>query len=330
MAATTDDYRMLQEAGMRHHFLPQFYLRQWAVQEGKLFYYHRVDPKIDKVAGDRVAPKAVGFRNALYTVGPISKWQPLSESDREGFETKVMAKIDDDASKVHAKLANGVTSLTGAERHAWARFVNSLLHRHPDEMSRRDAFSRDLGEHLLRDWLARGTLPGERKRIRRAMDGINIANLATTLSRSKMVEAIDDATELGALLGMNWVLCTGPQDNPFLTTDRPVLLDRGFLPPFASSAGNGPVRVVSLPISPTRLFLAHAVDDPEWATLPPEFWSDYVDGHNLHMLAHPVTSVFTAGPATDDVPMLGTIARLRTAIDSCLLNRNNRNSFQQP
>lgn len=327
MAATTDDYRMLQEPRMRHHFLPKFYLKHWAVQEGKLFYYHRVDPKIDKVVGDRVAPKAVGFCNALYTVGPISKWQPLSESDREGFETKVMAGIDDAASKVHAKLANGVTSLTGAERHAWARFVNSLLHRHPDEMSRRDAFSRDLSERLQRDWLARGTLPGERKRIRRAIDGINIANLATTLSRSKMVEAIDDATELGALLGMNWVLCTGSQDNPFLTTDRPVLLDGGFFTPFASSPGNGPVRVVSLPISPTRLFLAHAVDDPEWATLPAEFWSDYVDGHNLHMLAHPVTSVFTAGPATDDVPMLGTIARLRTAIDSCLLNRN---SFQQP
>lgn len=307
---------------MRHHYLPEFYLKQWATDNGRLFRYRRIrNHQVDKTFEDRVAPKSVGFHDSLYGVGPITKWEKFRADHTNAFEISIMSQLDDAAAKAHATLLKGDGPLTDAQRVAWARFVLSLLHRHPLEMLRRAHFILNAGEQLRKEWLARPTSIEQRKRIRRALDGIDFPNLARTIGCRAMVEAFDEPAEVSALVRMNWLIQSATPDNPLLTTDRPVLLDGAIS---SGSEARPPVRVLSLAISPSRLFVGHAADDPAWATLPLEFWHQYADCHNLHLLSRPSENVFTSCRATNEVPMLGTTARLRVAIDSCLT----RNAYE--
>lgn len=118
---------MTQNPPRRHHFIPEFYSRQWAGADGLM---ERFTKPRDIVVDRRVPPKRVGWQRDLYTI-------PLSGKDEaQGLEEGFFRVLDDLAAKALAKLLQPqIPQLTDIESSAWATFMRSLMHRSPSDLT---------------------------------------------------------------------------------------------------------------------------------------------------------------------------------------------------
>lgn len=109
---------------MRHHFVPEFYLRRWAV-DGQLRAYHW-DRRSDSLKVSRKGAKAFCQEVDLYRL----ESEPLEKSNL--LETKFFGAVDDKAGKVIGEIAEGnLQSITSDEQCDWVRFLMSLEARRP-------------------------------------------------------------------------------------------------------------------------------------------------------------------------------------------------------
>ena len=109
---------------MRHHFVPEFYLRRWAV-DGQVRAYHWDRCSNFLRVGIKGA-KAFCQEADLYKLAN----EPPEKSDH--LETKFFGTIDDKAGKVIGKIAEGgLHSISNDEACDWARFLMSLEVRRP-------------------------------------------------------------------------------------------------------------------------------------------------------------------------------------------------------
>src|SRR3954447_16382409 len=108
----------------KHHYVPVFYLKEWAVLDKKVYAFKRVHG--NKVVATPKPPTHTGYHRGLY-------W--LEGADPEisnRIETILMARIDSNAAVAHQIiLANKIADLQKVVRFAWARFVIGLLLRTP-------------------------------------------------------------------------------------------------------------------------------------------------------------------------------------------------------
>jgi hypothetical protein len=108
----------------KHHYIPEFFLRWWAGEDGRLERYDRPIPS--KIMVRRVFPSEAGWMKDLYAssghrLGP--QW----------LETRVFRNIDSRAAPVLRKLnSDPIPTLSDEERSAWTVFLRSLLHRTPE------------------------------------------------------------------------------------------------------------------------------------------------------------------------------------------------------
>ncbi|MBY5810716.1 DUF4238 domain-containing protein [Rhizobium leguminosarum] len=227
---------------MKHHYIPQFYLKQWEGKDQKLqVYYRRGDGLLTTT---RLARKATGYEVDLYKL-------PGATPEREHeVERMFMALVDDEAVRVRDGMLTSVLPKDQRKRFAWARFVLSLVVRNPEELIR---FKIDYARHLLmpdpefqaryaairkeddpelfEEWMVQ-TDPtyGERQAI-------------VTLTK-----LIENHSVLRLLRTMHWrIIDTSRASRRLLTSDRPVVMTNGMVHYHGHYA---------LPISPTRLFLA--------------------------------------------------------------------------
>ncbi|GAA0456563.1 MULTISPECIES: DUF4238 domain-containing protein [Sphingomonas] len=108
----------------KHHYVPEFYLREWAGADGKLERYTK--PHVAKIMVKRVFPSETGFEKHLYS-SPDDKRLGMA-----WLETRVFQRIDDLAAPVLRKLnATPVLNLSDEERSAWSVFVRALFYRTP-------------------------------------------------------------------------------------------------------------------------------------------------------------------------------------------------------
>jgi Protein of unknown function (DUF4238) len=63
-------------AHVRHHYIPQFYLREGAGPDKQVFWYHR---PVRRVVVDKAFPKDIAFERYLYRVSSKSAPQMLEE-----------------------------------------------------------------------------------------------------------------------------------------------------------------------------------------------------------------------------------------------------------
>ncbi len=116
---------------IKHHYSPQFYLRQWAGPDGRLFRYHR--PHIETVVSP-ISPEYTGFEDYLYTVN--------SAADPQIIEKAFFSPVDSAAAPVLERfldLGPGLVilpsnALTNQEKSDWVRFLTSLQHRGPHSL----------------------------------------------------------------------------------------------------------------------------------------------------------------------------------------------------
>lgn len=109
-----------------HHFIPAFYLKQWAGPDGKLVEYTR---KGGKLIAKPVGPRSTGYERDLYA------FPELPPDAAQYLEQMFFAYADQKASDaLDNHLGVAVLAWTSELLSAWSRFVIAIHLRHPDAM----------------------------------------------------------------------------------------------------------------------------------------------------------------------------------------------------
>ncbi len=231
-------------APSKHHFLPEFYLRQWAGEHGQLTRFTPVHA--GKIAVRRAHPAQAGFKNDLYRLPGDHADDMAAQLLEWGF----FRHVDNEAARALAILVSEAPWEWATDtRSGWSRFLLSLLHRTPrhwerilDELARLDAET--LPEVQARYAELRG--PTDPETVDEWIAARDPAHLEK--ERYKMVARAIDNAELGTSINnIEWrVHDLSRANHALLTSDNAVVL----------VAINLPEGHLALPISPTKFFVA--------------------------------------------------------------------------
>lgn len=232
-----------EQLSWRHHYIPEFYLKQWANAEGRLTQFSK--PYRDTVVPKRVYPRQTGFVDRLYIL------QGVPEEQADVYERLFLSPVDSRAADVLRKLKDGVTSFNAAERSAWSRFLLSLMIRHPQALAamreRLATAALDIDPATERQYRRR-RLPHEPPTLREALAQPRNVN-AIAHRTLDVLRATADNPRIGAhLINMRWGQITFPYHAPaLLTSDRPLIWAYGLRHPDCE---------IFLPLGPKAAFYA--------------------------------------------------------------------------
>lgn len=251
---------------VKHHYIPQFLLAQWAVNDGKLWRFLRPIP--GKIVTKLVAPAEIGYENHLYaTPGlPAEKAQQV--------EQHFMSRLDAQAAEAHQLLLQGKAhQMPQKQRSAWSRLIMSQWFRTPDglryfkEAMKLVLTARDEALNIRYAEVKKEGYPDSLEDVI-AMMGPEFAEQAAMDLFRKMT---DDPKNGLRLNNMQWFIIETIEEPEFLISDAALQ---------QSKAGIfSPKGYITMPIAPRKLFVAvneigvaKAIDD-----LPRE---DLVAGNN--------------------------------------------------
>ena len=234
---------------MKHHYLPVFYLRQWAEADGKVPTLHRL--KDGRIVEGRNAPKNTGFEDGLYEL------EHHDGTNKDVLETDEFARnIDEPAAPVLEKLLAGrVNSLTADERDAWSRFALSLHSRGPTIIGQiRDNAAEHFVQVLDKDPEEYESMrgPGDPEKpsdvVRKYFPGkIENAGLLA------LTGAIDAPRYRPKFLRMTWWTESFERSTvPLVLSDRPFVMLNGL---------DDPRCILAVPLSPSMAFFASSLPD---------------------------------------------------------------------
>lgn len=285
---------------MRHHYVPQFYLRKFAESDGRVRRY-RLSLK-EELEEHPVSPKSTAYEDDLYTTASGNDWDTW---DPDIIEKKVMGPIDDAGAKVMAKLCRR-DELTDEERTAWALFLNSLRYRHADEILEHDK--------AIPEVLAQ-RMPTYPEPVRQAIANgdFDAVQMAKTAHRTVMVQEMRKPEAVSKLKAMRWHVVDVDPKAPLLTTDRPLHVNLG---------KGGTPEILTIALSPTLLFVAYPAEwetDPEMKKEVAETRENLAVAHDLTlMLEQPCECIYTSRPLDDEMVIGDKKFRLRTAAEAAL------------
>lgn len=175
---------------LRHHYIPVFYLNQWAGDDGRLCEISRPH---QKVKAKRKYPSGTGYVDGLYTI------PGLPAEDAQYVEKRFMQLNDDWAAKaLQVFLVHDPSQkdLTAKEKVGWARFIYSLMLRTPEQIQR------------IRE-----------RMVEKAMTISAQAFLPTLINSQVVIEEISTMSFHTAQVTDN--------KHPLLTSDRPIIMTNG-------------------------------------------------------------------------------------------------------
>ncbi len=203
----------------KHHYIPVFYLKQWAGADKQICEYKQ---RYRGVLPKRVYPDKTGYVHGLYNV------PGLPPEDIQYIEQKFMQLVDDRASvALRAMLDEKISGANFPQRLkvGWAQFVYSLTFRTPNVIKR-------MQRRIEREAVEQGMTP----------PAVPYAapEMFPGLLSSKLI--------LPALPSMHWnVGSVKGAKNLLLTSDKPIIMTNGLA---------NPDDHIALPISPTDFFVA--------------------------------------------------------------------------
>ncbi|WP_180608152.1 DUF4238 domain-containing protein [Agrobacterium vitis] len=227
---------------MKHHYIPQFYLRPWLGADHKLEEFGR-EPYSGQIRSRRRGTNSTGYEHDLYTI------PGADDATKQNIERIFMGTVDKTAAAARDLLLRGVIP-TGEMRHAWARFLMSMAMRTPEEIRR-------YKENLVKLWKEPvGRYQDKYEEIRKAgwpetLDEYFDVTDPNTAPRQAMLLATglmqrDTVTQV--LMGaMWWVFQTDKVRRPLMTSDHPFVMTNGLMRPDGHFA---------IPIGPRHLFIA--------------------------------------------------------------------------
>jgi hypothetical protein len=228
----------------KHHYLPVFYLKRWAGEDGRLFRYYRPH---QAVVASPIAPLNTGYEDGLYTIDGTTPEQ------RQVVETQFMASaVDGPAAAVLEKMiTGGVRVLTGDDRVEFTRFLMSLEHRGPQSLKEIEALAGKVVRQNLdiakdEQYL---TLRGpDDPATLHEWAAQNVPEMLANAHKRWLPGLIDNA-EIGQdVVNMSWAIINlSGGKHTLLTADRPLYREHGL---------DAPQSIWALPLSPTHLFAA--------------------------------------------------------------------------
>lgn len=229
---------------VKHHYVPQFLLRRWCNDKGKLQSF---SVRNGRVLHSSLAPRYTGYENALYAV--VANALGI---DEDHLERKLFSPIDANAAVALGKIERREV-ISEADKIAWAFFLNSLRVRQPDVL----AHLRSEGLKMLSGLLAEGdtTLPAgalsTEEWLNRNLPGmLEVQSLVSWVPRIVMH---DEMTDRFANLNW-WVLEFTPEAPKLLLSDLPIHWEGGL---------NTDNFFIHMPIAPDRLFIGTASEATE-------------------------------------------------------------------
>ena len=226
----------------RHHYIPVFYLKQWAEDNGQVCEFSK---PYDRVKPRRTHPDGTGYYDGLNTVEGLPP-------DEAQFLEEVFFKIADDAAARALRIlfTPSPWSLTRVERSGWSRFILSLMIRNPQSVRKH----KEVALALFRKVLSR--IEESYARDHGPNDPPTYAEYARIHGPNpegrtivRVLQSLFDNAEIGRQINsMRWLVLSARFPRfPLLTSDRPVLITNGIGLPNAK---------IILPISPSHIFLA--------------------------------------------------------------------------
>lgn len=227
-----------------HHYLPIFYLERWAGADGRVIRYYRPRGRPGgSVVASPVGPKYTGYEERLYEL-------PGTENPQV-VETDFLSPVDDGAACVLGKMLDGgLKSLSGNERQKWALFVMSLPLRIPRALKELGAtasgFARAYYELANQAEYATSRNPDDPRSV---FDyAIQRNPNASYFYKAALPMIIDDKDIGERIINMRWAIVD------LSTAGRSLLT--GDVPLMASHALDKRQCILSLPVSPTQVFVA--------------------------------------------------------------------------
>ena len=223
----------------KHHFIPAFYLKNWAIDDGYLIEYSR---PYHEIRPHRRHPNASAYQRDLYS------FNELPSDIAQQLESNFLKPTDSIADVVLKRMLAGDLNIYEPElRNAWSRFLISLQLRHPDAIADlRVDIPRILAENQEQ-------LEASYRQIRKPADPVTYSEyvrgldpLAWTRIHLYTLQATLDSKLGGQRLNnLNWgTLGVGNAACPLLTSDWPVCFN---------ADGKG---IVLFPLSPQIIFAA--------------------------------------------------------------------------
>jgi hypothetical protein len=223
-----------------HHFIPVFYLKQWCKLDKKLVEY---TINYGRFIAKPVGPKGTGFQTDLYA------FPELPPETAQHMEEVFLNYADNTASLALQNLLIGNDHWTSELRSGWSRSLISLLIRHPDIML-------ELRAGAVASWKSTG--PSSQARYEELKEPHFPATfdeyvstvdplIPVKVALNAIVKAFDNQRLGTRINGMHWdVIDLSKASHQLLTSDRPLQYQN-----LAKETG-----FISLPIGPTKLFLA--------------------------------------------------------------------------
>ena len=228
-----------------HHYLPVFYLKRWAEADGRVWRYHR--PR-DRVEVSRIGPKFTAFEEGLYRLD--------GTADPQMIETKFFSVVDNDAAPVLERMIQeGPAELGEDKRRSWTLFLMSMLNRSPHSLveigSVINGFFRANLEKLHQSDYAASRQPDDPQSIYDF--AIEQTPALEGAYKAALPDMIDSDVVGQYIINMQWELLNlSEAPHTLLTGDRPCMTSQGIADPAC---------ILSLPVSPTHLFVAvHDID----------------------------------------------------------------------
>ncbi|MEO1019868.1 MAG: DUF4238 domain-containing protein [Pseudomonadota bacterium] len=225
----------------RHHFVPEFLLNKWAIENEVHGYF--CDERKAILRCKRRGAKAFCHKMDLWTL-KASRWKP------DAIETRFFGAIDDKGAKVQAVLqTSGPDSLTSEQRSDFARLLLSLDIRRPSIVEKVRDRSKKYADGLnhdpmILDGKEKLGLPDKPSKLYEQLTGVSLEDVAL-IGIQKLV----DNHEVGEILiNAHWhVVRLGPSDGTLVLSDRPLIRVGDFDHPRAGWI---------LPMSPNTAFVA--------------------------------------------------------------------------
>ena len=224
-----------------HHFIPAFYLKQWVGADGKLEQFSK--PR-DRVVVRRLSPDATGYQTDLYA------FPELPREQAQFLESEYFQYADDMGYKaLEAHLTGRPLPWSAELVSAWSRFLVGVHLRHPDAIP-------ELRAGAKAEWDRSGAASqAEYEKIRKPGDPATFDDymaktdplVPSKVQLNMIIKALDNAEVCAHINRMPFaVIDVSGARSTLLTSDRPVEIHA--LPE--------PRGLVSMPISPTMLFVA--------------------------------------------------------------------------
>jgi hypothetical protein len=224
-----------------HHFIPAFYLKQWAGPSGKLIEFTR---KGGKLIAKPIGPRSTGFERDLYA------FPELPPEAAQFMEKEFFAYADQKASEaLDIHLGRSPSPWTNELISAWSRFIVAIHLRHPDAMP-------ELRQAAARIWQGSGLkFQSEYEAIRKPTDPTTFDEYlalrdplaAVKMSVNLIISGFDNVIVCAHINKMSYaVVDISASPYRLLTSDRPVQF-------VDLRKTNG---MVAIPISPVKLFVA--------------------------------------------------------------------------